>query len=157
VAERKRQFFKLYHDNLGYYLKHLDGNTYKVISCLLMHRNRETGLCCPGWETIQNETTLSSATVRDALNKLESQGLIEREHVPIKRGRYRNVYRINDTLLTSESEVKLTSEIEVKGARLNFGIRSVKREKKEREKDRERETEYNHEGTSTDDEIEWDD
>lgn len=52
-----------------------------VMIILANHENSTTGLCCPGLQTIAEETGLARSTVQTAISELVSKGLIEKTTV----------------------------------------------------------------------------
>ena len=47
-----------------------------VLQCLLAHRNRRTGLCCPSQVTVAREIGLRRTSVNRIIARLESKGII---------------------------------------------------------------------------------
>jgi len=143
-------FLRLYNSRLDWYLK-LEPRVFKVLVCLLRHENRTTGLCCPSYETIKAETLLRRETIADALRVLEWLKIISTTHKTLKRGRYYNTYKVHTPDLSKVHHADL------RRACIKSGRADCNQKKDIKRRKREPEVEYYHEGTSTDDEIEWDD
>lgn len=75
----------------------LPASAYQVLFCLLIHVRRANGQCFPSIKRIAVECGLSERVVKDAIRRLESDGIIR--HVSGgrgTRGNRANTYLIND-------------------------------------------------------------